>query len=82
MQLSEMKQAKERTDDLEYGLQLAKNLGFSKIGAKKATKEPSGTIMDQIFASREHKAHAARRKVEQSSVYPQKNKINAMKEEE
>ena len=38
--------------------------------------------MDQIFASREHKAHAARRKVEQSGVYPQKNKINAIKEEE
>ena len=46
MELCEMKQVKDKNDDIEYGVQLAKNLGFSKIGAKKATKEPSGTIMD------------------------------------
>ena len=64
MELAEVKAAKERTDDLEYGQQLNRNLGFSKIGAKKATKEPSGTIMDNIFASRAHPCHALGLKVE------------------
>ena len=54
MEICEMKQAKARNDDLAYGQQLVRNLGYSKIGAKKATKEPSGTLMDNIFASREH----------------------------
>ena len=54
MQLSEMRQEKGKKDDLEYGIQLVKNLGFDKVGAKKATKEPSGTIMDNIFASKVH----------------------------
>ena len=76
-----MKQVKDKNDDLEYGLQLAKNLGFSKIGAKKATKEPCGTIMDKIFATKEHKSHAMRRRVENSGVYPLNNHLHALKVE-
>ena len=44
--LINQKQLREKNDDVTYGIQLARNLGYEKPGAKKATKEPNGTIMD------------------------------------
>ena len=60
---------------------MAKNLGFSKIGALKATKEPSGTIMDSIFTSKQHKSHEMRRKVEASKAYPLKKYLDQVKQD-
>ena len=40
MEISTLQQLKDRRDDLKYGQQLVKNLGFAKLGAKSATKEP------------------------------------------
>ena len=40
MEIATLQQLKDRRDDLKYGHQLVKNLGFTKLGAKSATKEP------------------------------------------
>ena len=80
--LINQKQLREKNDDVTYGIQLARNLGYEKPGAKKATKEPNGTIMDQLFSTKVHKAYQMGKKVEQSTVYPIQTRVNNIKAEE
>lgn len=56
MALRDRQRHMERDEDLNYGQNLIKKLGYKNPRDKKPAQEPTGTLYDSIFESRVHKS--------------------------
>ena len=59
----------ERKDDLKYGQNLIKQLGYKKPHDKKPGNEPGGTLYDAIFATKVHQSKALSKKIEGTRLH-------------
>ena len=59
----------ERKEDLKYGQNLIKQLGFKKANDKKPQNEPYGTLYDTIFESRVHQSKALAKKIDGTRLH-------------
>lgn len=53
-----------KEEDLRYGQNLIKQLGYRSVADKKAKLEPKGTLYDDMFASREHASKQLAKKID------------------
>jgi len=56
MSVKEKQRYIERDEDLDYGQNLIKQLGYRKPQDKKPNAEPTGTLYDEIFKTKVHKS--------------------------
>ena len=54
----------EQAEDLKYGQNLIKQLGYRKVQDKKPANEPQGTLYDSIFESRVHQSKELSKKID------------------
>ena len=59
----------EQNEDLAYGQNLIKQLGYRSVHDKKPRTEPTGTLYDAIFQSRVHKSKEMAKRTEGTKVH-------------
>ena len=59
----------ERKEDLKYGQNLIKQLGYKKPHDKRPHNEPGGTLYDSMFESRVHQSKALAKKIDGTHLH-------------
>ena len=59
----------ERKEDLKYGQNLIKQLGYKNPNDKNPRNEPGGTLYDSIFESRVHESKALAKKIDGTRLH-------------
>ena len=75
MRFNQKKVKQEKMEDLEYGQNLIKSLGFRDTKDAIPRKEPKGSIMDSLFSKKVHKCHELNDKVVNSGVFEKTNTL-------
>ena len=71
----ERKRKTDQQQDLAYGQNLIKQLGYRNVQDKKPGNEPKGTLYDKLFESRTHRAKELAKKIEGTKLHIMTEKL-------
>ena len=69
MKFNQKKIAEEKKEDIEYGQQFIKSLGFKSSGDTVPKREPKGSLMDELFTTKTHKCFELEQKVVNNGAF-------------